>query len=146
MTELEILARRQLRMYTVPKLEDFSPAALDRAARELTSALGSETASVSSEKDWKALRDHWMARKNGILTQVNDTWLKAAPGPAKREVGQRVNALKARAEAAIEDAQSKLHASGTDAKLVSERLDITLPGIQRPVGVKHPVLRVMDEI
>ena len=25
-------------------------------------------------------------------------------------------------------------------------LDITLPGIQRPIGVKHPVLRVMDEI
>ena len=43
-----------------------------------------------------------MARKNGVLTQVNDTWLKAAPGPAKREVGQRVNELKARAEAAIE--------------------------------------------
>ncbi len=32
------------------------------------------------------------------------------------------------------------------AKLASDRLDITLPGIQRPIGVKHPVLRVMDEI
>ncbi len=31
-------------------------------------------------------------------------------------------------------------------KLSAERLDVTLPGIQRPIGVKHPVLRVMDEI
>ena len=87
-----------------------------------------------------------MARKNGLLTQVNDTWLKAAPKEAKREVGQRVNELKSRAEAAIEAAQNKLNASSSDAKLASERLDITLPGIQRPIGAKHPVLRVMDEI
>ena len=26
------------------------------------------------------------------------------------------------------------------------RLGITLPGVQRPIGVKHPVLRVMGEI
>ena len=32
-----------------------------------------------------------MARKNGVLTEINDLWLKAAPKEAKREVGQRVN-------------------------------------------------------
>ena len=35
-----------------------------------------------------------MARKNGVLTQVNDLWLKAAPEGSKRDVGQRVNELK----------------------------------------------------
>ncbi len=30
--------------------------------------------------------------------------------------------------------------------IASERLDITLPGVHRPIGVKHPVLRVQDEI
>ncbi len=91
-------------MYTVPKLEDYSADALDRAVAELLAALESETAGLHTESDWKNFRDRWMARKNGVLTQVNDIWLKAAPGPAKREVGQRVNELKARAEAAIEDA------------------------------------------
>ncbi len=133
-------------MYAVPKLDDYSPDALDSAVGELLAALDAETAALQSEADWKAFRDQWLARKNGVLTQVNDTWLKAAPGPAKREVGQRVNALKARVEAAIEDAHGKIHASSADAKLASERLDITLPGILRPIGVKHPVLRVMDEI
>ena len=133
-------------MYTVPKLDDYSPEALDRAVAELFAALDAETAALHSESDWKTFRDRWLARKNGVLTQVNDTWLKAAPGPAKREVGQRVNELKARVEAAIEEAHNKIHASSADAKLAAERLDITLPGIQRPIGVKHPVLRVMDEI
>ncbi len=133
-------------MYIVPKLDDYSPAALDRAVADLFSSLDSETATLHSEADWKEFRDRWMARKNGVLTQVNDTWLKAAPKEAKRDVGQRVNELKARAEAAIEAAHEKIHASSAVTKLASERLDITLPGIRRPIGVKHPVLRVQDEI
>jgi phenylalanyl-tRNA synthetase alpha chain len=133
-------------MYTVPKLDDYSPASLDRAVTDLFTALDSETAALHSESDWKEFRDRWMARKNGVLTQVNDTWLKAAPKEAKREIGQRVNELKARAEAAIDAAHEKIHASSAGAKLERERLDITLPGIRRPLGVKHPVLRVQDEI
>ena len=133
-------------MYTVPKLDDYSPAALDRAVADLFAALDAETAALHSNSDWKNLRDRWMARKNGVLTQVNDTWLKAAPKEAKREVGQRVNELKTRAEAAIEAAHNKINASSADAKLTAERLDITLPGVQRPIGTKHPVLRAMDEI
>src|SRR5580693_2537601 len=116
------LKRRTIRteiMYTVPKLDDYSPEALDRAVADLFAALDAETAALQSESDWKTFRDRWMARKNGVLTQINDTWLKAAPGPAKREVGQRVNELKSRAEAAIEAAHDKLHASSTDAKLVA---------------------------
>jgi len=133
-------------MYTVPKLENYSPQAVDRAVTDLLTALETETQDLRSVSDWKTFRDRWMARKNGVLTQVNDTWLKAAPGPAKREVGRRVNELKTRVEAAIEAAHEKIHASSADARLASEHLDISLPGIQRPIGVKHPVLRVMDEI
>ena len=133
-------------MYTVPKLEDYSLEALDRAVAELFSALDSEIAALHSEADWKVFRDRWLARKNGVLTQINDIWLKAAPGPAKREVGRRVNELKARVETAIEDAHDKIHASSADSNLAAQRLDISLPGVQRPIGVKHPVLRVMDEI
>src|SRR5437870_11375561 len=80
--------------YTVPKLKDYSAAALDKAVRELLSALEQESKAIANESDWKAFRDRWMARKNGVLTQVNERWLKPAPKDAKREVGQRVNELK----------------------------------------------------
>ncbi len=134
-------------MYTVPKLDDYSPAALDRAVADLFAALEAETAALNSESDWKAFRDRWLARKNGLLTQVNDTWLKAAPKEAKREVGQRVNELKARAEAAIEaGAISRFRRRRLTRSSPPNALDITLPGVQRPIGTKHPVLRVQDEI
>jgi len=75
---------------------------LDGAVRELFSALDQESAAVGSENDWKTFRDRWMARKNGILTQLNDLWLKAAPGPNKRGVGQRVNELKPQVEQIVD--------------------------------------------
>jgi len=134
------------RVYTVPTLDDYSPAALDKAVADLLAALESEAAALRSEGDWKAFRDRWLARKNGLLTQVNDTWLKAAPKEAKRDVGQRVNELKARVEAAIEAADLKIRLFSEHDKLAAERLDITLPGVKPPIGVKHPVLRVQDEI
>ena len=125
--------------YTVPKLTDFSAAALDGAARELFSALEQESAAVGSEDDWKAFRDRWMARKNGILTQLNDLWLKAAPGPNKRDVGQRVNELKPKVEQAVDATLARIQ-SGSSSELAAERLDITLPGIRRPIGAEHPVI------
>src|SRR5712671_980655 len=88
--------------YTVPTLSDFSAAALAGAERELLSALEQESAAVGCENDWKAFRDRWMARKNGVLTQLNDLWLKAAPGANKRDVGQRVNELKTKVERVVE--------------------------------------------
>jgi phenylalanyl-tRNA synthetase alpha chain len=53
----------------------------------------------------KAFRDRWLARKNGILTQINELWLKGAPKEAKREAGSRVNELKTRIPEIVEGAR-----------------------------------------
>jgi phenylalanyl-tRNA synthetase alpha chain len=86
----------------VPKLDDYSAASLDLKVRELLQALDTEADSVSSEHEWHLLRDRWMARTNGLLRQVNDTWLKSAPSDQKRAVGQRVNELKKKVEDRID--------------------------------------------
>jgi phenylalanyl-tRNA synthetase alpha chain len=133
-------------MYSVLKLEEFSSGALDKSVAELMSALERESAAVTNEAEWKEFRDRWMARKNGILTQVNDVWLKAAPGPAKREVGRRVNELKTQVEAAVEGARRRISGSASDARLQEESVDVTLPGIRRPLGAEHAITRTMNEI
>jgi len=132
--------------YSVPKLADYSPAALDQAVRELLSAVRQEAEAARTENDWKVFRDRWMARKNGLLTQVNDLWLKAAPGPAKRNVGARVNQIRTEVEQAVDSAQQRVSGSASAGRLELERIDITLPGIRRPLGAEHPVLRTMNEI
>jgi phenylalanyl-tRNA synthetase alpha chain len=130
-------------MYTVRKLRDYSPAELDAAVRELLSALDSESKAVSNEPEWKSLRDRWMARRNGVLAQINDLWLRAAPGAAKRQIGQRVNPLKTRVEAIIEATRECLKPASP---LPAEHLDITLPGIRRPIGAQHPVIQALNEV
>ena len=133
-------------MYSVPKLQDFSPTALDSAARELKSALDAEVAGVSGEPEWKMLRDRWMARKNGILTQLNEEWLKAAPGSAKRDVGQRVNQLKTIVEQQIDAALARITSTKSASQLDKQRVDVTLPGTRKKLGIEHPLIRTMNEI
>ncbi len=133
-------------VYSVPKLKDFSAAALDKAAKALLAALEKESAKVKTEADWKNFRDRWMARKDGLLTQVNDLWLKAAPKEAKRDAGQKVNQLKTEVEATVESTLQRLQSGAAESRLAAERLDITLPGIHRPIGAEHPVIKTMNEI
>ncbi len=128
--------------YNVSKLKDFSAGALDKAAEKLLAVLQKEAAEVKSEADWKEFRDRWMARKNGVLTQVNDLWLKAAPKDAKREAGQKVNELKKCVEQTIDAALERTKGDAGKA----DALDISLPGIERPIGAEHPVIRTVNEI
>jgi phenylalanyl-tRNA synthetase alpha chain len=127
--------------YTVPKLKDFSPAALDKAVADLLTALQKESNKIETDADRKAFRDRWLARKDGVLTQINDLWLKSAPKDAKREVGQRVNALKKEVEQNVEVAVSRSAAPTADSAI-----DISLPGIRRPIGAEHPIIRTQNEI
>ncbi len=135
-------------MYSVPKLKSFTAAALDKAVEKLLAALKEEASAVKTEAEWKTFRDRWMARKNGVLTEINDLWLKAAPKEAKREVGQRVNQLKALVEEAVAKAEDlQAHGSAAAApKIATDFLDITLPGNRRPLGSEHPVIKTMHEI
>jgi phenylalanyl-tRNA synthetase alpha chain len=153
--------------YAVPKLKDFSTAALDEAVAKLRAALGQEADDVSTQAEAKAFRDRWMARKNGILTQINELWLKAAPAGARREAGQHVNEVKefvgerVKLAAELADASfvhgelaaqtGKMIAGRTlenvDAhRFAIEHLDITLPGFRRPLGAEHPVIKTMNEM
>jgi phenylalanyl-tRNA synthetase alpha chain len=133
-------------LYTVPKLETYSADELDRAVSEMLAALQSESQSISDEATWTDFRNRWTARKNGILTQINDGWLKAAPGPQKRDVGQRVNQVKQKVEAVVEETKGSLSGATSDKKLEAERVDVTLPGTKRQLGATHPITLVMDEI
>jgi phenylalanyl-tRNA synthetase alpha chain len=146
-------------MYTVPELKSFSAAALDKAVEKLLAALKQEAAGVKSEADWKTFRDRWMARKNGVLSEINDLWLKTAPKEAKREVGQCVNELKATVTQAVDQSRpgtvTAVIRSGARVKVSlgtvtivagPDALDITLPGVRRPLGAEHPVIKTMHEI
>ena len=149
-------------MYSVSKLTEYSASALERASAELRSALAQEAVAVKNEAEWKIFRDRWMARKHGVLTQINDLWLKAAPKEAKRKAGQEVNLIKEQVEQAVAaaKAQSQIptlpmaHAGSEPSGVEFQGeafekaglVDVTLPGIRRPIGAEHPVIKTMNQI
>jgi phenylalanyl-tRNA synthetase alpha chain len=146
-------------MYTVTKLDDYSPATLDKAANELRTALEAEAAKVYTAADFKEFRDRWRSRKSGVITQMNRIWLGNAPPDQKPKIGALRNLLELKIDERIDlceqgvavyesvkEAAAKEDWTGIVSKRPAQRLDITLPGLHRPIGVKHPVLRVQDEI
>src|SRR5271154_5566127 len=94
--------------YSVPKLKDFSAVALEKAAKDFLSALATESKAAGSEPEWKIFRDRWMARANGLLTQINELWLKAAPKDEKRAAGKCVNELKTKVEQTVDATSDRI--------------------------------------
>jgi phenylalanyl-tRNA synthetase alpha chain len=115
---------------------DASFAALEEEARGAAAGLQSPEAVEN-------FRLEWLGRKQGRLKQLSDAWLKTAPAEAKRELGQRFNALKTLVEGLLDAAAG---AGPSDAVLAAERLDITLPGTRRLTGAEHPITRTMNEL
>ena len=134
-------------MYTVPKLDGlFTGSAWTRLSASCSGAVESEAASVTSEAAWKAFRDRWMARKKGLLTQVNDLWLKAAPGPQKREVGQRVNELKTKVEQTSRKRTRARAGAGAKPRSPPNASTSPFPAFAARSAREHPVMRTLNEI
>ena len=90
----------------------------------------------------EAFRLEWLGRKQGRLKLLSESWLKAAPAEAKRSVGQRFNELKQQIDEALEAAQGR----GAASALLSESVDITLPGVTSRLGAEPPLIRTMHEM
>jgi phenylalanyl-tRNA synthetase alpha chain len=67
--------------------------------------------------------------------------------PEQRQVeGPRINGLREAVSAALADRKAALESAALDTKLVTERVDMTLPSPETPRGSVHPVSQVLDEL
>ena len=113
---------------------------------EVRARFDAESSATHDEAGWKQLRDAWLGRKSGVLTQVTDNWLKPAAPELKRFVGAALNDLRAHVEPRIEARRLAIEAGAEEAALTKERVDLSLPGVIRPVGSRHLIRQVFEEI
>jgi phenylalanyl-tRNA synthetase alpha chain len=97
-------------------------------------------------ENWRVLRDSWLGRKSGVLSQITDNWLKPSPPDIKRVVGQELNKLRARVETSIEERRIEIEASAEQAAQARDRIDLSLPGIERAVGTRHVIRQTYEEL
>ncbi len=95
---------------------------------------------------WKEWRDQWLGRKSGFLSRITDNWLKPAAPDLKRTVGACLNDLRAHVEAKIEERRLSIERNEEEWSLARERVDLSLPGVIRPVGSHHLIRQVFQEI
>jgi phenylalanyl-tRNA synthetase alpha chain len=95
---------------------------------------------------WKEFRDEWLGRKSGVLAQITNNWLKPATPELKPAIGAALNELRAHVEAKIEERRVAVERSEEEWALARERVDLSLPGVVRPVGSRHIIRQVFEEI
>jgi len=105
-----------------------------------------ECACACDESSWKQFRDAWLGRKSGVLTQITDNWLKPATQELKRVVGQELNQLRAHVESKIEERRKAIEAGAGETAGARERVDLSLPGVLRPLGSHHLIHQVFQQI
>ena len=83
--------------------------------------------------------------KRGSISELLKSLGGMSPEARKAE-GPRINGLRDRVTHAIAERKAALQERALEARLASERVDITLPIRPEPQGTIHPVSQVLDEI
>lgn len=99
---------------------------------------------ASTEKELSEIRVGVLGRK-GSLTQLLKQLGTLSEGE-RREAGKLANLVKESAEAKIEEAWSRIQERERREALEKEKIDVTLPGRRVPVGRRHPLTQILDEI
>jgi len=113
---------------------------------EIRSRFDHESASIHDEPSWKTFRDAWLGRKSGVLALITDNWLKPAPPGLKRAVGAGLNELRAHVESQIESRRLAIESGSDQSALTREHVDLSLPGVHRPIGSHHLIRQVLQQI
>ena len=101
---------------------------------------------VQDENEWKQFRDRWLGRKSGVLTLITDNWLKPATPELKRAVGAALNELRAHVDTQIEARRAAIESGAETSASAKDRMDLSLPGLIRPIGSHHLIRQVFQEI
>ncbi|MDX1419649.1 MAG: phenylalanine--tRNA ligase subunit alpha [Rubricoccaceae bacterium] len=107
-----------------------------------------EAAPLTTEDDAEAFRIRFLGRKSGAVTDLFGQMGGVEPAQ-RRLLGQRLNALKARAQARLDEAaRGAAPASGATAGS-GQALDLTLPGRVPPPlepGTLHPLTQTLHAL
>ncbi len=97
-------------------------------------------------ENWRIFVVKWTGRKSGVLTLISDNWLKPASPELKRVVGQELNQLKAHVERVLAEQQKAIDATVEQTAAARDKIDLSLPGIERAIGTRHLIRQTYDEL
>lgn len=99
---------------------------------------------VDSMSSLNDLRVKLLGRKGEITLLLRG--LKDIPADKRGEFGKIANEVKVELEKLITEKENDIKKRDLDLRLIEEKVDVTLPGLPMPLGAKHPLTQMMEEI
>ncbi|CAB4875896.1 phenylalanine--tRNA ligase subunit alpha [Rhodococcus fascians] len=125
--------------------EPVDPSVLEESA--LDAAVDSAEQAFADASDLDALTkvkiDHVGGKAPLALAQRA---LGALPGDQKADAGKRVKVARDRVQKSFDERRAVLSAERDAAILVAETIDVTLPTDRTPVGARHPITIISEQV
>ena len=97
------------------------------------------------EEAYNNLKDKWLGRKSGIITNEMKT-LGALSPDERKATGQEINVLKNLVEKELNEVKTHVAREQEFVQLATERIDVTFPGRKIPAGHLHPITLLRQRI
>lgn len=117
---------------------------MKQALIDIKSNVEKKLGGVQSLKELDELKVKYLGKK-GELTAILKQMGKLSP-QERPVIGQLANEVRSQLDDAFSKTAAQLKAAAENARLAAETLDVTMPGTKQPLGKKHPVSIVLDEI
>jgi phenylalanyl-tRNA synthetase alpha chain len=105
----------------------------------LTELALAEIAASASVTRLEEVRVHWLGKKGQLTEQLKS--LGSLPAAERPAAGQKINDAKLAVQTALDARRAVLDAAGIEAKLQTDKVDVTLDGRGERNGGLHPVTR-----
>ena len=103
-----------------------------------------ELSSVNDEIMLQNIKAKFVGRK-GVITEILKG-MKDIPDSDRPRMGKLINETKTFVEGLIDDRLDAIREEKKRRSLHEEKIDVTLPGRGMPIGARHPISQVMEEI
>jgi phenylalanyl-tRNA synthetase alpha chain len=117
---------------------------MDRGPEQILSEAKELLAAAKTERDFEEARIRYLG-KNGEVTALLRS-MGAIPAEERKEFGRAANAVKQEIGELIDGGKAALAQSLRESGLMKERIDVTEPGADVPLGTLHPITQTIDEI
>jgi phenylalanyl-tRNA synthetase alpha chain len=118
---------------------------LSISLKQIEETFRSELDRVAALQDLQQLKSRYTGKKGLITGQLKALALLADP-EEKKAHGKAVNELKSLVEGALREKEQLLKEGEKERRLLTEGIDVSLPGKFTAFGRTHPINRVLSEI
>lgn len=113
--------------------------------RELIEQFDGELGAVADRNALKALRDRWLGRKAGLVTEVRKQ-MGSIPPDERAAFGKAFNELQSYVEAGLDRIGDDMTQRERAEAIARETVDVTMPGRRPHRGHLHPVTILREKV